>query len=652
MMKAASLASGRKRRWLPELCIAIILLVAPLVLPWIGFNSDTLSRILVWGLFGIGFDLLFGFTGLLSFGQSAFFGLGGFVCSYLVVSGVISNVWLGMLIGIVASMAYGVVVGLLSLRRTGIYFAMITLAFGELSFFLENSPLQKFTGGENGLAGVPTPHINLGFFNYDISIGWPLYWLIALIFWIGFVFARQIIRSPFGVVLVSILKNAPRSVALGHRIQAYKLAVFVIAAAYSGLAGALLGILQGYMPPDAFNLDTSTQLVVQTLIGGAGTLVGPLVGAVIWIWLLNVLQFIPFVGVVWKLILGVIFVVLIVAFRGGICGEIANRWKQKHEARIRQSNDLESGPHDKPCLASPEPDAEHGNAVAPIVQDVPAVAAAPSQAHASNAQRLDSRSADNADAAPVLEARGLTKHYGGVHAVTGVDLVIREGEFRAIIGPNGAGKSTFFKMLSGEITPTSGDVFLREKRVTGCGATAMSQHGVCKSYQINQLFGGLTVWQNVLIPVLARLRGSFRFDVIGDAGHLANASELVQETLAMVGLTDRAQTRVDVLAYGEKRRLEVGLALATEPSILLLDEPLAGMSPEERVDIKRLLRKVHVGRTVVIIEHDMDAVFELADRVSVLSQGTLLAEGSPAEIRGSQSVQSAYLGGMDENEFA
>jgi branched-chain amino acid transport system permease protein len=252
----------------------------------------------------------------------------------------------------------------------------------------------------------------------------------------------------------------------------------------------------------------------------------------------------------------------------------------------------------------------------------------------------------------VLEARGLTKHYGGVHAVTGVDLVIKEGEFRAIIGPNGAGKSTFFKMLSGEITPTSGDVFLRGKRVTGCGATAMSQHGVCKSYQINQVFSGLTVWQNLLIPVLARIRGSFRFDVIGDAERLDDANMLVREALAMVGLNDRAQTRVDVLAYGEKRRLEVGLALATSPSILLLDEPLAGMSPEERVDIKRLLRKVHVGRTVVIIEHDMDAVFELADRVSVLSQGKLLVEGSPAEIRGSQSVQSAYLGGMDENEFA
>lgn len=652
MMRAAGLPSNRKRRWLPELSIAVILLIAPLILPWVGFNSDTLSRILVWGLFGIGFDLLFGFTGLLSFGQSAFFGLGGFVCSYLVVSGIVTNVWLGMLIGIVASMAYGVVVGLLSLRRTGIYFAMITLAFGELSFFLENSPLQKFTGGENGLAGVPTPHINLGFFNYDISIGWPLYWLIALIFWLGFVFARRVIRSPFGVVLVSILKNAPRAVALGHRIQAYKLAVFVIAAAYSGLAGALLGILQGYMPPDAFNLDTSTQLVVQTLIGGAGTLIGPLVGAVIWIWLLNVLQFIPFVGVVWKLLLGVIFVVLIVAFRGGICGEIANRWRQRSQKRNAATGDFgkaANGESDETF------DAKAGTASA----SVPSIAvesgpgAAPFQQGESGESRLPrSGQTDNIDAAPVLEARGLTKHYGGVHAVTGVDLVVKEGEFRAIIGPNGAGKSTFFKMLSGEIAPTSGDVFLRGKRVTRYGATAMCQHGVCKSYQINQLFGGLTVWQNVLIPVLARIRGSFQFDVIGDVEHLENANKLVDETLAMIGLSHRAQLRVDALAYGEKRRLEVGLALATSPSILLLDEPLAGMSPEERVDIKRLLRKVHVGRTVVIIEHDMDAVFELASRVSVLSQGKLLAEGSPAEIRGSQQVQSAYLGGMDENDFA
>lgn len=625
------------RSWWPEGIAAAALLAAPFVLPFIGFNADILSRILVWGLFGLGFDLLFGFTGLLSFGQSAFYGLGGFATAYLLTSGTMSSVWLALFIGAVMSAIYGVVVGLLSLRRTGIYFAMITLAFGEMSFFLENSPLSKWTGGENGLPGVPTPTVNLGFFTYHIESGWSMYGFIAVLFWLGYLLARRIVHSPFGSVLVSIRENTQRSIALGHAVQRYKLAVFVVAAVYGGVAGGLLGILQAYMPPDAFSLGTSGQLVMQTVIGGAGTLVGPLVGSVVWLYLRDVLQNIPDIGAVWKLLLGIIFVVLITVFRRGICGEILSRFR--HRKALQQAT--AGGGADVT-----EPPVEIGSTGSGTERMEPG-AESPSRSSPrpvySHVRQLEPK-----EGVPALEARGLTKHYGGVKAVTNVSVSIPRGELRALIGPNGAGKSTLFKMLAGEVHPTSGDVFLHGERVTMLGASKVCQLGVSKSYQINQLFNSLTVRENLVIPVLGRARGPFRLDMLARVDHVKGLEDQVERTLRMVGLEERADLPTSVLAYGEKRRLEIGLALATEPTVLLLDEPLAGMSPAERESTKALLKSIRQGRTLVIVEHDMDAIFELAERITVLYEGELLVEGTPEEIQDSHAVQEAYLGGMEE----
>jgi branched-chain amino acid transport system permease protein len=262
---------------------------------WLG-SVDLFTRILIWGIFGLGFDLLFGRAGLLSFGQGAFYGTGGFVTAYLLTSGTLDNVWLAMAIGIAAAAAFSVAVGLLALRRVGIYFAMITLAFGELSYFLENSPLSRWTGGENGMPGVPAPGIHIGGFNYTFAGSWPSYQLVAGFYFLGFVFARFVVGSPVGAVLTAIRQNPLRTAALGHDVRAYKLAVFVLAAIFAGCGGVLLGIFQSYMPPDAFALDTSGQLVIQTVIGGAGTLIGPTVGAAIWLTLRDLLQLIPAIG--------------------------------------------------------------------------------------------------------------------------------------------------------------------------------------------------------------------------------------------------------------------------------------------------------------------------------------------------------------------
>ncbi len=596
------------------LIAGLILIVAPVVAPIFGAGPDLLSRVLIWGLFGLGFDLLFGYTGLLSFGQAAFYGTGSFITAYLLTAGIIDNMLLALLCSIIGASILGVLIGYLTLRRSGIYFAMSTLAFAEMIYFLEFGPLRDWTGGENGIPGIPEAVVDFGFVEFFVGYGWPMYTFLAVLFFLGFAVARRISLSPFGVILTAIRENPERAMAVGHTIQRYKLAVFVIAAAYGGLAGGLLGMFQGYMPPDAFNLHTSAELVIQTVMGGAGTLFGPLLGALIWLYLYEVLQFVDAVGPYWRLILGIIFVILVTLFRRGICGEFL-AWRNRRVSK-RMAAAVPSTSH------TPGPDM-HARLV---MRDAPPMERG----------------------RPVLRADNIAKHYGGLKAVKGVSIAIEEGELRGLIGPNGAGKSTFFRMLAGEIQPTHGRVYLREQDITGIGVTQVCQMGMSKSYQVNTLFDQLTVKQNVLMSVLGHKRGAFKLDALKSVESVRGATEQVAAVLAMVELTHRADTPIHELSYGEKRRVEIGLALATGANVLLLDEPLAGMSPEERVQTVALLKKIRKGRTVLIVEHDMDAMFELADRITVLYDGNFLAEGTPEEIRNSKAVQDAYLGGMEE----
>jgi branched-chain amino acid transport system permease protein len=253
---------------------------------------------------------------------------------------------------------------------------------------------------------------------------------------------------------------------------------------------------------------------------------------------------------------------------------------------------------------------------------------------------------------PILEARGLTKQYGGIMANSEIDFSVARGEVRGIIGPNGAGKSTFFKMLTCEVPPTAGKITFEGRDITGMSVTDVCQLGLTKSYQVNQLFNKLTVRENVTIAALAELRGKFSLDLFHRLERISGLREQVEHTLALVNLTARLDTPVSDLAYGEKRRLEVGLALAASPNLLLLDEPLAGMSPRERVETVTLLKSIAQGRTMIIIDHDMDSLFELAGRITVLQEGRVLAEGTPEEIKGNAQVQEAYLGGVHEEARA
>jgi branched-chain amino acid transport system ATP-binding protein len=244
---------------------------------------------------------------------------------------------------------------------------------------------------------------------------------------------------------------------------------------------------------------------------------------------------------------------------------------------------------------------------------------------------------------PVLATEGLTRYFGGLAAVSGVTLACEQGRIHAVIGPNGAGKSTLVNMLSGDLVPSGGRITLRGADVTGLAAHRISRLGVGRSYQKTNIFLPFTAFENCRLAAQSRLPSSMRF--FRPARAYRALDETAERALAAAGLADRRRVIAEALSHGEQRQLEIAMTLATDSSVLLLDEPLAGMGAEESARMVELLRRLRASHAILLVEHDMDAVFSLADRLTVMVNGMVLAGGSPDEIRANPAVQEAYLGG-------
>ena len=247
---------------------------------------------------------------------------------------------------------------------------------------------------------------------------------------------------------------------------------------------------------------------------------------------------------------------------------------------------------------------------------------------------------------PILETRGLGRAFGALQAVADLSLDVPSGELRAVIGPNGAGKTTLFHLISGLLPPTSGRVLFRGADVTALPAPARCRRGISRTFQITSIFPDLTVLENVRIAVQLKRGGNFRF--VGGRALLDAAERRARESLAFLGLLDRADAPAATLPHGDQRLLEIAMALAQEPELLLLDEPTQGLSPEDTAATVAVIRQIARDRrlTIILVEHDMDVVFDLADRISVLHFGQLIAYGTPDQIRANEDVQKAYLGGL------
>jgi ABC-type branched-subunit amino acid transport system ATPase component len=340
----------------------------------------------------------------------------------------------------------------------------------------------------------------------------------------------------------------------------------------------------------------SGTVLIMTLFGGTGTLLGPFVGSGAFIWMRDFLsKHLEY----WEVFVGGAFVLIVLFFPEGIVGTVMRLVGRRRAVPI--------GGVEEP------------------VPDTAGLVRAPSV---------------NGGPGPLLESRGLTKSFGGLTAVNGVDFRVTPGELRSVIGPNGAGKTTFFNLLTGVLPPSGGRILFKGTDITGLPAHAVSRLGIARSYQVTNIFGDLTVFENVRIAAQSRVT-HYRF--WGHADRLADVTRRADDILRHLGLTAKRQLRGAELSHGEQRYLEIGIALATDPDFLLLDEPTAGMSPDETRRTASFVRELAGRVTIVVVEHDMDVVMGISDRITVLNYGEVLAEGTPAEIRENADVRRVYL---------
>lgn len=288
---------------------AVVMIALPWILPYVGGYPELATRILIWGIFALGFDILVGFTGYLSFGHAAFWGLGAYCAGFYLLHGS-ANVLPAILIGVAVATVVSVVLGYLTLRRHGIYFAILTLAFAEMFYYAALAPLQDWTGGDNGLTGIPTPM----FFGIPLD-GNAIHYFVVVCAFLALYVARRIIRSPFGLMLRAIKSNETRLRFTGINVYRYKVAAFVISGLYAGLAGTLYAVYETYVPTESLHWVTSGEVVMMSVIGGLGTLIGPMIGAGIVLYLENVLSAST---QQWLLMQGLIFMAFVIFLPGGI----------------------------------------------------------------------------------------------------------------------------------------------------------------------------------------------------------------------------------------------------------------------------------------------------------------------------------------------
>jgi branched-chain amino acid transport system permease protein len=608
------------------LLTAIGIALFPFVLHPLGGYSTLATQIAIVSIASIGFNLLLGYAGLLSYGHAMFYGGGGYIAAILVLNTMPAhpNLWLAILVATLITTLLAMAIGALTVRLYGIYFALLTLAFAQMIYFIVEQA-KGLTNGDDGLQALPNAILPLGTANIDLTTHLPsvklgifgdlgdlqLWYIFAgFMLLVVLVMFRMLTRSQFGEVLGAIRENEQRSVLIGFSAPAYRLAAFAISGGLTGLAGAMRAMFDGSVPIDAVGIDRSGSFVVYTIVGGVQTLFGPVAGTALIMWLENVLSA---KTSAWRLIEGLIFVGMIIFLHRGVIGTI---FKQEQKPRALFARSLR--------LSAEEPD--------PLLKPVP------------EAKRSGPMS--------IIETFKLGKLFGHFPAVRDVDFKVDPGELRAVIGPNGAGKTTFFNLLSGTTAPTSGTINYKGRDVSRTSGTRRVHEGIAKAFQTASIYPDQTVLQNCRLAALARVQGPFALQVFRRSIRLADVDAVAERALDRLELSEVADTRAGDLSHGDKKRLDIAIALATQPQVLLLDEPVAGMSKDEARKTEGLIRRLSTEMTVLVIEHDMEMVMGISDSITVLHQGTVLATGTPAEIRDNPRVQEAYLGGHSEAELA
>ena len=566
-----------------------------------------MSRFFGMAMLALSMGFLWGFSGILSFGQTAFFGLGGYGFTVLALNTgeTTGSVFFAVALGAAGAgiLGYFMIYG----RISEIYLSVITLVF---TLILEKG-IRATSGDQyvigkvrlNGQNGIPTvPQLDVPWNpSVQLDINW-FFWVGAVLMILVYIGLRMILTTPFGRVLVGIRENERRTELLGYDTRRYKLAAFMLAGGVAGLGGALYAISIPLAHPEMFSLGRAADVIMWVLVGGKGTLIGPIAGVFAiehfkgWLGTQGVGQV--------TLVLGAVLILFVLVFHKGLLpsiGSLPGYWLDRAAIR-EQWAEFVQRLSVRPASAAPE-----GTA---------------GRAAVSEAVRED---------AVILETRALEKRFGGVSAIAGVDFALRQGELRCLIGPNGAGKSTFFKMLTAQIRPSKGQVLFDGRDISRAHPHEISRLGIGIKNQVPDVYDGITVDENLWLA--AHLR------------HGARAARAkVDETLERLELGDIRWQLLGALAHGQRQWVEFGMVMALEPKIILLDEPTAGMSIEETNRTAALIREVNRTTTIVVVEHDMQFIRQIADVVTVFHQGRILAEDTMARIQANQAVREVYLG--------